>query len=160
MIHNLENVSLLRADVETIGHCCNCFCTMGSGIARQIRENFPEAYTADCKTIKGDRNKLGKFSVAEVWQKTYNLNIKYIYNLYGQYNYGTESRKLNYEAIYNALESMSANCQNVGVLKIGFPKNMGCTLAGGKWPIVNEMIKTIFDENFEVYICQYTNISQ
>ena len=155
MIHNLDNTNLLKANVEAIAQCCNCFNTMGSGIARQIREIFPEAYTVDCKTIKGDKGKFGSFSMANINNNPYNPNIKHIYNLYGQFTYGTESRKLNYEAIYSALEAMSANCQNNRVLKVGFPKNMGCTLAGGNWNIVNEMIVSLFDKNFEVYICQY-----
>ena len=154
MIHNLENTNLLQANVDAFGHCANCFCTMGSGIARQIREIFPEAYEADCKTSKGDKSKFGKFSLANVSGNQYNKSLKYIYNLYGQFNYGTESRKLNYEAIYSALESMAANCQNNGVLKVGFPYGMGCRLAGGHFPIVEKMIEVIF-KDFDVYICSY-----
>jgi len=147
---------LLKADIEAAAHGANCQCVMGSGIARHIREIFPEVYKIDCKTIKGDKNKLGNFSVANVTGNQFNPNLKYIYTLYQQFNYGTESRKLNYEAIYTAMEKMAANCQNNQILKVGFPKNLGCTLAGGNWNIVNEMIKAIFDKSFEVYICEYT----
>ena len=93
-----ENVDLLKvSNVEAIGHCANCFCTMGSGIANQIKKVFPEAYTADLKTVSGDINKFGTFSVGVV--NSNNTSIKYVYNLYGQYRYGRDSRKLNYEKI-------------------------------------------------------------
>ena len=70
-----ENVDLLKvSDVESIGHCANCFCTMGSGIANQIKKVFPEAYTADLKTVSGDINKFGTFSVGVV--NSNNTSIK------------------------------------------------------------------------------------
>ena len=52
-----------------ITHGCNCFCTMGSGIAPQIAEAFPEAYDADQKTVKGDIRKLGGFSEADCFDE-------------------------------------------------------------------------------------------
>ena len=42
---------------DVIIHGCNCFCTMGAGIAKAIKARFPEAYQADCQTPKGDRAK-------------------------------------------------------------------------------------------------------
>lgn len=54
---------LLQAEVDAIGHCCNCFCTMGKGIAPKIKKEWPEVYAADCATRKGDRTKLGKQTV-------------------------------------------------------------------------------------------------
>jgi O-acetyl-ADP-ribose deacetylase (regulator of RNase III) len=156
MIFELENTDLLTANVEAIAHCCNCFNTMGSGIARQIREKFPEAYFVDCKTTKGDKTKFGSFSDCLVQSHDSNPHLKYIYNLYGQYYYGTDKRYLDYESIYSALDKMAASCLYKNLKTIGFPKNMGCTLAGGSWPIVNEMIKHLFAEKFDVYICQYS----
>jgi len=47
---------------DVIVHGCNCFNTMGAGIARQIARRFPEAYAADCETIASDISKLGTFS--------------------------------------------------------------------------------------------------
>ena len=50
---------------DIIAHGCNCFCTMGSGIAPQIAKAFPEAYDVDQKTVKGDKKKLGVFTEAD-----------------------------------------------------------------------------------------------
>ena len=47
---------------DAVVHGCNCFCTMGSGIARQVREQYPSAYEADCKTVGGDIRKLGNYT--------------------------------------------------------------------------------------------------
>lgn len=149
-----EDLDLLKSDCIAIAHCANCFCTMGSGIARQIKLKFPEAYTADLKTISGDLSKFGSFTVAQIEDKS--SSIKFVYNLYGQYRYGKESRKLNYEKIYTSLELMEKDCWMKNIKYVGFPKNMGCMLAGGHWPIVMEMISYIFkDESYTIKICNY-----
>jgi O-acetyl-ADP-ribose deacetylase (regulator of RNase III) len=151
------NGDLLSSNVDAIGHCANCFCTMGSGIARQIKLQLPEAYAEDLKGVSGDRNKFGKFSVAEIKKPQIKTNIKYVYNLYGQYNYGTDSRKLNYESIYTALTGMKNHAITKDIKTVGFPENMGCMLAGGSWNIVYAMIKDVFDPSpFDVIICKYT----
>jgi O-acetyl-ADP-ribose deacetylase (regulator of RNase III) len=52
-------------EFDVIVHGCNIFNTMGAGIAASIKELFPKAYEADCKTIRGDINKLGTYTTAE-----------------------------------------------------------------------------------------------
>ena len=150
-------IDLLSAEVDAIGHCANCFCTMGSGIAKQIKVKLPEAFAEDSKTTPGDKNKFGKFYCASITSPKIETKIKFVYNLYGQYYYGKDSRKLNYESIYTALEGMRRDCVSRPVKTVGFPKNMGCMLAGGDWNIVSSMIHSIFDGGpFDVFICEYT----
>lgn len=138
-------------DVTVIAHCCNCFNTMGSGIAPQIAKAFPIVKTLDDTTMRGDVNKLGTFTVALHHYE----NKLVIFNLYGQYGYGNrESGKidLNYYYLTKALEGMKTNLIEYGEQdsKIGFPK-IGCGLAGGDWFVVSQMIETIFD-GFDVTI--------
>lgn len=52
----------LSGEFDVIIHGCNCFHTMGAGIAKQIRQYFPEAYVADLHTGRGDLRKLGSYS--------------------------------------------------------------------------------------------------
>jgi len=40
----------LGGEFDLIVHGCNCFCTMGAGIAKTIREYFPE-YRSYCFII-------------------------------------------------------------------------------------------------------------
>ena len=50
---------------DVLVHGCNCQNTMGSGIAKEIRERYPEAYDADTLATKQWKNpvaKLGNFS--------------------------------------------------------------------------------------------------
>jgi O-acetyl-ADP-ribose deacetylase (regulator of RNase III) len=52
----------MSKDFDVIAHCLTVFCTMGAGIAPQIKSKFPDAYIVDCQTIRGDINKLGTIS--------------------------------------------------------------------------------------------------
>ena len=52
----------VAGEFDVIVHGCNCFCTMGAGIAKTIKQKFPTAYQADLATIKGDKTKLGAVS--------------------------------------------------------------------------------------------------
>lgn len=118
---------------DVIAHCCNCFCTMGAGIAPQIKNKFPEAYEVDCETVKGDKGKLGTISFTEFTTPT-------IVNLYGQYDYtGRRSGQmdLDYDALRSALRAMKEEFS--GQL-FGLPK-IGAGLAGGDWDVIEAIIE-------------------
>jgi O-acetyl-ADP-ribose deacetylase (regulator of RNase III) len=143
---------LLESDCNIIAHGCNCFNTMGSGIARAIRTKYPEAYKADCKTVKGDPTKLGKYTYTAVYYAEPLLPNKlwFILNLYTQYTFGTEVKQLDYEALANCLEGLKTFCANYPTAKIGLPR-IGCGLAGGDWLIVKAFIEATFPDK-DIYI--------
>ena len=144
------DADLLTYDLDAIVHQCNCFRTMGAGIALRIRQKYPEAYKADCETGSGDFDKLGTFSYAVL------PSNKHIYNMYGQFGYGRNKRYTNYEAVYKALAAIEQHAVKNGLKTIGLPKNMGCRLAGGSWTIVRAIIQDIFDKSqLTCYICNY-----
>lgn len=112
-----------NGEFDVIVHGANCFCTMGAGIARQIRDQFPEAYAADCATVKGDRTKLGTYSAAKIGELT-------VVNAYTQYHYGrrgASSDLFEYSAFDCVLGLLADDFPNV---RYGFPL-IGTGLAGG-----------------------------
>lgn len=147
------DANLLEYPLDGFGHQCNCFHTMGAGIAAAIKTKYPEAYEADLKFgRRGDTSKLGKFSTVKTYDE------KYVYNLYGQYNMGTWKRQTSYDALCNALTGVKEHATNNLVKRLGFPRNMGCALGGGDWRVVYALLQSVFegDDNFEIYICNYT----
>lgn len=149
-IHLLTNQDIFRHPAQVILHQANCFTTMGSGIAASIRGLYPEAYEADCRTIKGDSKKLGTFS----WAKTKRDN-KIIINMYSQYNYGRESRKTNYEAFANGLERVRDFLLEKKLTSLSIPYKIGCNLGGGNWNVVKTIIyETLSNQPFDVFICK------
>ena len=70
-------------------HGCNCFHTMGAGIAKQIADAYPAAPQADIEqTVHGSHNKLGKYSIAIISTDGHGKPKKIIANGYTQYHYG------------------------------------------------------------------------
>ncbi len=150
--------NLVEAPVHVIIHSAKCFNTFGSGVALAIKNKFPEAYLTDLRSTKGDRAKLGSWTLAEIANPTM---VHWVINLYGQYNYGRDKRYTDYEALAKGLESISKSLVlNLKVDQkcpvIGFPYKMGCGTGGGRWAIVQAMIEEYFkDYPSDVLICEY-----
>lgn len=127
-----------KGEFDVIIHGCNCFCTMGAGIAKQIKSTFPEAYEADLKTVKGDKDKLGTITFAEVVTPNGKLIVV---NGYTQYNWKGRGRKVDYIAVKNVFKAVKNQFSG---LKIAYPA-IGAGLAGGDW----NTIEGIIDEELE-----------
>lgn len=117
---------------DVIVHGCNCFHTMGAGIALQIQRKFPKAFKADKETEYGDSKKLGTFSYAEIKIKDRTL---YVVNAYTQYSYKGK-RNADYKAIQSAFKEIKK--QFIGQ-RIGYPM-IGAGLAGGDWNRISKII--------------------
>lgn len=153
---NLIKCDIFQAPIDILVHQANCYCTMGSGIALDIKTRFPEAYEEDCKTKRGDETKLGTASICRV--KDSESRIKFIFNMYGQYMFGGGTRHTNYEAYYCGLEFIKNKITNVNLI-VGIPFKMGCSLGGGDWNICEAMIKSVFESSpIQVFICQKEEI--
>ena len=123
----------LEGRFDVIVHGCNCFCTMGGGIARSIQEEFPEAYAADLKTIKGDRNKLGNFTFVTVNRNDREITIV---NGYTQFDFLGDGVLVDYQAVRKLFAKIK---QEFPGKRIGYPK-IGAGLAGGDWQILSAII--------------------
>lgn len=130
-----------------MAHCANLYHTMGGGIARIIRRDFPEAYEADCKTVRSDPQKLGTFSHAEILRGDSCFDI---FNLYGQMGMGSDGHPMNRNARYDAIhdgvyricEFITALYQNEPYV-LAFPYKMASDLAGGDWTIVEAILQSV-----------------
>ena len=123
-----------RGDFDVIVHGCNCFCAMGNGIAGQIKRQFPAAFEADKKTIKGDRAKLGTCSMASIDVDGHSLVIV---NAYTQFTWSKPEQVADYEAIRRCMRFIKA--QYAG-RSIGLPR-IGAGLAGGDWQVIAKIIE-------------------
>ena len=113
-------------EFDLIVHGCNCFHTMGGGIARQIREKYPTAYMADLATRDADYNKLGTYSLAPSDQDPKKFKFG-IVNAYTQYECSHEQDVFEYEAFDLILRKLA---HEFPTASFGFPL-IGCGLAGG-----------------------------
>ena len=125
--------SALAKTFDVIIHGCNCQCTMGGGIAKIIKDVFPEAYEADLKTPKGLKQKLGTISFATVLRNEHEITIV---NGYTQYDHKGSGVLADYEAIRSVMRHVKDRFTGK---KIGYPK-IGAGLAGGDWNVISKII--------------------
>lgn len=130
----------LEGHFDVIAHGCNCFNTMGAGIAKEIKERIPVAYEADQLTKKGDIRKLGNFTFAQCVIEGTSF---FVLNCYTQFHYGKNhldgvEKPVDYEAITLCLRKIN---HIFAGKSIGLPL-IGCGLAGGDWTIVEKIIET------------------
>jgi len=125
----------LNGEFDVIIHGCNCFCSMGGGIARLIRDHFPDAYQADLKTDMGDMNKLGSYSSATLIRGAKTLTIV---NAYTQYDFSDKKIRADYTAIKKVFKKIKKDFKGK---RIGYPK-IGAGLANGDWQKISQIIET------------------
>lgn len=127
---------------------CNCFNTMGGGIAREIRHRYPEVALEDSKTIRGDYTKLGTWTVGYAWYNTHKGDDSdnfIIINAYTQYNMSTGEDVFEYNAFLLILQKLAHEFKGK---RIGFPY-IGMGLAGGDKDIIIPMLEWFAEQHAE-----------
>lgn len=144
IIYKQGNVvdALLNGELDFIAHCCNAQGVMGSGIAKEIKERIPEAYTEYmfrynlCKQRGTLQSFLGSVNCGSN-----------VINLIGQESYGRDKKRyVNYGALASALGQIWQQLEHIENLwpdscTIGIPYKMASDRAGGDWDIVLELIE-------------------
>ena len=120
---------------QVLVHGCNCFNTMASGFAKQLASEYPQASYADYKSVKGDKKKLGHWSMAKVFPAKQPGLI--IINAYTQFNYTRDKDVFEYEAWKNICKGLALTYSKK---TIGMPK-IGSGLAGGDWDKIYKIIE-------------------
>lgn len=123
---------------DIIVHGCNCQNTMGSGIAKQVKDNYPDAFEVDYQydlLMKNTRYlKLGNFSKTKIFSKS-NFTIV---NAYTQFHYlprGVDHFEYaSFAVILQKLEHFYGNYD------FGFPY-IGMGLAGGDSDRIFDMLE-------------------
>ena len=137
---------------QVIVHGCNCWHTMGAGVAKAIRQEFPEAWAADLKTVKGAKEKLGTISVGEAERDGKQILVV---NGYTQYHWRGNGEKVDYAAIRKVMALVK---QKFTGMSIAYPK-IGAGLGGGDWPKIEEIIgQELVNEDHTLVILPRNNI--
>lgn len=137
-------ITLAKAgEFDVITHGCNCFCTMGAGIAPQIASAFgcDLFRLEDSDQYRGDINKLGQIDYALVGRPDLAKSI-YVVNSYSQYGFGRNHANgspspIDYEALTLCMRKINHRFKGQ---HIGLPQ-IGSGLAGGDWQKIKQIIK-------------------
>jgi ribA/ribD-fused uncharacterized protein len=116
-----------------ICHQVNCKGVMGAGLAKCIRDRWPQVYTDYMAAYKQGRLQLG----AVIWTQV--GDGLWVASLCGQDGYGRQKDIVytNYDALKTCLLTVEAT----KVFPVAIPKGMSCTLANGDWATVVQIIQ-------------------
>jgi len=142
--------ALDNKEIDFAVHCCNAKGKMNSGVAKQVKEKYPAAFTEYQKMLAtASRHQVSPLG---------GISVDYdggIINLIGQSEYGYDGNR------YCHYGHLAAGLSLIGIrglhtledgTKFGFPHKFACDRAGGNWNIVLELIEGVLAVNYDVYI--------
>jgi len=137
LLHKRGNLLDLaeQGEFDVIIHGCNCFCTMGAGIAKEIRSRYPGAWRVDQDTDSGDINKLGNWTEYQ----TKGFTIINAYTQFGMSNGDDVFEYISFKLILQKLAHL------YGDQRFGLPY-IGMGLAGGDKQCITGLIEMFADD--------------
>ena len=159
-----HNGNILDSGADIICHQVNCQGKMNSGVAKAIREKWPEVYIKymESNEIMWDKahehgrmiwnHMLGQIQVVFIADK----KTMAVVNMFAQENYGYDGRRYtSYDAFWSCLGEIKRTI-NPG-LRIAFPARIGCVRGGANWNVILKMIEEVLGEDYNVEIWRLDN---
>lgn len=142
--------NLLDTPFEIIAHQVNCMGVMNSGIAKQIREKYPVVYTEYKRNLQppgSSEYMFGKSQIIFCCGHT-------IFNIFGQFKYGTDRQYTDYNAVKSAFEDALDKYRgdNSQQITIAIPYGFGCGLAGGDWGTMIKLLEQLGKRENVVFV--------
>ena len=134
--------NLLDITAGIIVHGANAQGVMGSGVAKVVKEKYPECFAE----YRREYEQLGLHLGSIVWwtndmdgrDNTPFQNMLFIANGITQQEYGTDRRHVNYVAVADVFKEVIRQAKSTK-LDVNFPK-IGAGLGGGDWNIIEAII--------------------
>lgn len=135
--------NVLDSDAPIIAHQVNCMGVMGAGVAKCVREKYPDVMTTYSRWCKEYKPQILLGMVLDYCTDKNQI----IANCFAQNKTG-RGRQTNYEAFYMCLENLKKAVDYYGFEhRIAFPYKIGCGLSGGDWDIILAMIRSVFEKD-------------
>lgn len=132
-------------------HQVNMQKRMANGIAKQVKELFPNVYD---NYMKANLN-LGDVDIVKIHNPK--SNLLYIANMYSQFRYGYDGKRYtDYDALRKCFKELAYHITNSNKKQNNFtlavPYKIGCGLGGGDWNIVSQIIfEELKDIEYKIY---------
>jgi O-acetyl-ADP-ribose deacetylase (regulator of RNase III) len=158
--------NILDSGADLICHQVNCQGAMNSGVAKAIREKWPQVYDEYIQKYKDRENEillncssfeympsvsetlLGDIQVVFIADK----NTMAIVNMFAQAGYGYDGRRYtSYDAFWSCLGEIKRTIKPG--LRIACPARIGCVRGGANWNVILTMIEEVLgmDYNIEIW---------
>lgn len=133
--------NLLDAPENVIAHGCNAQGVMGSGVAKAIKDAFPQAFRFYHDEYKTNGLKLG-------YNYVYRCDGKLIVNMITQERYGSDTtrRYVDYAAVRACFTQLNCDALYSQIFSetpydaVAMPL-IGCGLGNGSWAVISRIIE-------------------
>lgn len=132
---------LLESAANIICHQVNCQKAMNSGVAKQVRNKFPNVYKEYMKVASSKM--LGRIQIIRT------DDCQYVCNLFAQDKYGHDGKQYtDIEALRKCLVKLRVMLDKSDFkdATIAMPYKIGCVRGGADWDTVYKMIDEIFKD--------------
>lgn len=149
---NIFDVSLTEDKnvSQFIVHGCNAQGVMGSGIAKEVKQRYPEAFKAYYDFVinwnSHNSRTLGIHSIlGQIIPVQISPNL-FIFNAITQDNFGRDNttRYVSYKAVKTAFDEIAHHAHGLGA-EVHYPL-IGAGLGGGDWAIISDIIDSSFEQ--------------
>lgn len=138
----------MDATENIIAHQVNCLGAFNSGVAKSIRECFPEVFKDYKEFVDKTKDTNSLYNLLGVAQiiPLRDGQKKYVANLFGQYNYGYDGKQYTHNIkLSSALKSLSDFAKRYN-LSVALPYRIGSDRGGADWRDIEEIILEAFDD--------------
>lgn len=151
MNYKIVNGNLLDATEAMICHQVNCQGAMNSGVAKGIRNKYPEVFNQYLQAVSNHRKSgeplLGCCQYVDISSGN---GRQFCCNMFAQNRYGYDGRTYtSLEAFRECLEDINRVCVGCSV---AFPWKVGCVRGGADWdtvlPMICEVLKDVSSLTF------------
>lgn len=135
---------VLATEAKIVVHGTNCQGVMGSGIAKTIKELYPNVFDSYVKFVKENSFRvdpdvgdllLGKIQPVKVANKP-----RYIINAFTQQYFG-KGKQVSYDAIDEAMNKINEWYISKNTDAPIYMPKIGAGLGGGSWPVIAAIIE-------------------
>jgi len=133
-----------KTGIACLIHVVNCQGIMGSGIAKEIKERYPNVAKSYFEARACGDLRLGE-----------NIINDYVVNMPAQNYYGGSRRNLDYGAfaacVFDVAQRINIRKTQGEKFKVFTPYLIGCDRAGGDWDVVSEILDFAFGDSIICY---------
>lgn len=143
--------NILDADIDVLIQQCNCYGVMGSGLAKQLKDVYPQVHEVDVAfPLPFGHERLGHYSVANVPHRVTG-DLLQVVNAYAQVSFGRHKKQTDEQVLLGILRIILHAIKDQFTsegrrITVGIPWKIGCGLGGGDWDLILSELTTIYNE--------------
>lgn len=144
---------LMEATEIAIAHGCNCQGLMGAGVARLVRDNYPDAYEAYRAACRNGTFRVG--TAFAVWADPLlaRKGDRLVYNLGTQRFPGADATPW---GVFLSFANMAEHAYNAGLHEVAIPR-IGAGIGGLDWerdvvPAIGEAVQRSSHPNLSIVV--------